>query len=84
MLTVSNVSYALCAVVEIRFLASCEYHRRDTSRYRGHKIKTKGECLDAPLGDCFVLWHAGDIAKFVDRFRGFGVLTALISYYPWE
>jgi len=42
-------------------------------------------CLDAPLGDCFVLWHAGDIAKlFVDRFRGFGVLTPLVSYSPWE
>jgi len=24
-------------------------------------------CLDAPLGDCFVLWHAGDIAKLSCR-----------------
>ena len=40
MLTVSYVSFALCTVVEIRFLALCEYRRRFTSRYRGHKIKT--------------------------------------------
>ena len=41
-------------------------------------------CLNAPLGDCFLLWHAGDIAKlFVDRFSGFGVLTALTSYSLW-
>jgi len=37
-------------------------------------------CLNAPLGDCFLLWRAGVIAKlFVDRFRGFGVLNFLFS-----
>jgi len=41
-------------------------------------------CLDAPPGDCFLLWRASVIAKqFVGRFWGFGVLTALTSYSLW-
>jgi len=89
MLAVSDVSFAFVLLLKFVFLHHANIiveARADiaVTKLRPRESDISLICLDAPLGDCFVLWHAGDSAKlFVDQFRGFGVLTPLISYSPW-
>ena len=70
------------------FLASCQYHRRGTSRYRGHKIKTKWEwhftyLLRCPTGRLLCAlacgWYRKIICRSVHGFRSTDNLNFLFS-----